>query len=197
MKNENNNLAILILAAGSSIRLGQPKQLVPFQGKPLLQNVIDLSISICPKVTVVLGANHALIQSKIDFDKIEVLFFDNWPEGIGASIAFGVEQVLASNAKTEQILILLCDQIHVSKSLLDQLTVAHHRSNQLITACSYGDTFGVPAIFEKSTFSELLKLRASQGAKTVIKNYIKKAHFVEFPDGTVDIDTPDDLNELH
>lgn len=197
-KNEkpNKDLAVLILAAGSSSRLGQPKQLVKWKGKTLLENTIAAAQAISENVNVVLGANQDKIVSSIEHLDCESLIFNNWKEGMGASLSFGIGEVLKANPSLSQILILVCDQVHVSEDLLIKLSNTHQVSDYSITACRYGGLFGVPAIFSEGTFSELLELTGDRGAKKIIQNNRERVGYIDFPEGDVDVDTVDDLDKL-
>jgi len=158
--------------------------------------MIDIAKNVCSEVIVVLGSNHKLIKSKVNLAQIKADIFEKWENGMGASIAFGTDQILTSYPKTEQIMILLCDQIHISTNLIEKLTVMHNQSKRLITACRYGDSFGVPAIFDRTIFQDLLALNGEKGAKKIIRQHYDQSQFIDFPDGLLDIDTPDDLNML-
>src|SRR5476651_1174100 len=78
---------IIILAAGSSSRLGKPKQNLIYNGKTLLQNAIDTaSSSLCKPIMVVLGANAVVIKPTIESLPVNILNNENWQEGIASSI---------------------------------------------------------------------------------------------------------------
>jgi hypothetical protein len=79
----------------------------------------------------------------------------------------------------------------VSTSLIDRLVKTHHSSNHQITATSYLDTVGVPAIFSDRYFPELLKLDADTGASRIIQKYLPETYIIDFPQGAIDLDTPD------
>ena len=86
-----NKIAIIILAAGSSSRLGEPKQLLELNGKTLLQKAIETSLLVSESVTVVLGANKKIIQPTISNYSIQIAFNENWKKGMSSSIQTGME----------------------------------------------------------------------------------------------------------
>lgn len=188
-------LSILILAAGSSSRLGSPKQLIEFEGKTLIERITEIALSISPEVSVVLGGNEDLILPKLERFKglIATIHNPDWKEGMGSSIRVGVEK-LAQNS--DLILILLCDQPFVTKSLLQNILQTYDNFQQPIVACVYTNTLGVPILFHKSIFPELLKLSGNQGAKSFLHLYQEKCSVIPFPEGDVDIDTKDDVEKL-
>ncbi len=188
-------ISILILAAGSSSRLGRPKQLIEFEGQTLIERITHTALSVSEEVLVVLGANTDLIKSKLDTfsDRITIVENSNWQEGMGTSISLGVA-ILAQ--KSEGIMILLSDQPFISQVLLQKMMQTFAENKYQIIACDYGEQLGVPILFDKAFFLELENLKGEQGAKSFVKNYAEKIASIEFKDGLFDIDTPEDLLKL-
>lgn len=194
--NQTDSLAVLILAAGSSSRLGQPKQLLKFQGDTLINRICKTATSVSSSVNVILGSNSQMIRQAIKSQSVRTHHFENWNEGMGSTIAFGVEQILQKSPNTSDILILVCDQIKTSSELLNSLIQSHIEQKNDTTASSYKGTLGVPAIFGQSTFKELIKLSGEKGAKSIIQNESFLTGSIEFSDGHLDIDCQDDLKFL-
>jgi molybdenum cofactor cytidylyltransferase len=188
-------LSILILAAGNSSRLGSPKQLVEFEGKTLIERTTETALSISEVVLVVLGGNSEQILPKLERfeDSISTVFNPDWQEGMGTSIRFGVEHL---TEKSDLILILLSDQPFISKVLLQNMLQTYANSQNPIITCVYNNTLGVPMLFDKSLFPELLKLSENRGAKSFLHLYENKISTVEFPEGIIDIDTFEDVEKL-
>ena len=188
-------LSILILAAGNSSRLGNPKQLVVFKEKTLIERITEIALSISEEVLIVLGGNSELILPKLTrFEStISTLFNPDWKEGMGTSIRIGVEK-LAENS--DLILILLSDQPFISKVLLQKILQTYVNSQNPIVCCVYSNTLGVPILFDKSIFPELLKLSGDKGAKSFLHLYENKISTVDFPEGVIDIDTTNDVENL-
>lgn len=188
-------ISVLILAAGSSSRLGQPKQLVEFEGQTLMERITQTALSVSKEVLVVLGANIELIKPKLAAfsNRINIIENPNWKEGMGTSISLGVENLAP---KSDAILILLTDQPLISQVLLQNMMQTFAGKKMPIIACDYGNQLGVPILFDKSFFAELQNLKGEQGAKSFLKNYFEKIVSVEFKEGLFDIDTPYDLLKL-
>jgi molybdenum cofactor cytidylyltransferase len=188
-------LSILILAAGNSSRLGHPKQLVEFRGETLIERTIKTALIISEEILVVLGANSDLIESQISpfSESVKTIHNPDWQAGMGTSIRIGVE-VLAK--KSDTILILLSDQPFISQEFLQNLLQTFAESNNLIAASCYENELGVPMIFDKSIFPELLKLDGEKGAKSFLNKYRDTISIINFPEGNIDIDTPEDLEKL-
>ena len=110
-------IAILIIAAGASRRLGQPKQLVPFRDTFLLNYIIqECQTSEVGTIYIVLGANAERIQSRLS-DDLTTFYHPNWNDGMGTSIAFGIEQLKSKDY--DGVIIVVGDQPFFSSFLLD------------------------------------------------------------------------------
>lgn len=190
-------VGLIILAAGASTRMGKPKQLLPLAGQSLIQHSVQTGLtSRCFPVVVVLGANASLVG--VDIKDLPVFIAKNvdWAEGMASSIRTGVEMVLSVNEQAEAIIIMLCDQPYVKATLLNQLIDTFHQIQKPIITCSYGDTLGVPALFEKKYFFHLQSLTGQEGARKIITRHISEVHPIAFPLGAIDIDTPEDYLKL-
>ncbi|WP_439475384.1 nucleotidyltransferase family protein [Algoriphagus formosus] len=187
---------LIILAAGSSSRLGRPKQLIEFQGKTLIQRAVKFAVkSKTNSLVVVLGWNPELIQSGFDSTQTPSVINENWEEGIASSMQVGL-RFLMENEQPDQVILMLCDQPFVDTKLLDQLILAKKKSGKGIVACTYSDTLGVPALFDQKYFEEMLALKGSEGAKKVILKNREDVFTVNFPLGEIDLDTEADIEKL-
>lgn len=187
---------VILLAAGSSSRLGRPKQLLNYQGKTLIQHSIDAALnSAANDLVVVLGSNSKLIQSGIESKKVPLLFHANWEEGMSSSMQCGLQYLLEAS-QVEQVILMLCDQPYVTQDLLDQLIHEKKTSGKGIVACSYSGTVGVPALFGQDYFPELLALKGTEGAKKVILNHQDDTFLIDFPLGAIDLDTKEDVQKF-
>ena len=190
----SSEVSILILAAGNSSRLGQPKQLVVFDGKPLICHLIEQALFVKTKsVFVVLGGNQEVILPKITHLPVTIVVNKNWKEGMGSSIAAGVKAIQKQYPNTTGIVTVLCDQPFVSANLIYKIITVQQETGADVVASSYSGSLGVPAFFSKVIFKELLNLTGKIGAKKVIQQHLSEAKFVSFPEGIFDIDTPEDL----
>jgi molybdenum cofactor cytidylyltransferase len=188
--------AAIILAAGSSSRLGMPKQNLVFQGKTLLERAVKHALEVCGKVIVVLGAHPEHISFKSDNPNVTVVQNEEWDEGMASSIRVGVAKLQEITPDAEAAILLLCDQPFADGALLNQLLRQKTEGNKGIVASAYGDTFGPPALFDKSKFPQLLQLTGRDGAKKIIAQYADEMDTVPFPLGTIDIDTTGDYERL-
>ncbi|GAB2502362.1 nucleotidyltransferase family protein [Algoriphagus taiwanensis] len=188
--------AVILLAAGSSSRLGRPKQLVDFQGKKLIQKAIEEARkSKAESMVVVLGWNPELIKTGFDADQIPFVVNPKWEEGMASSMQAGL-RFLMEKKQPEQVILMLVDQPFVDCNLLDRLIEEKAKSGKGIVAYSYSGTLGVPAIFDQTYFEEMLSFKGSEGAKKVILKNSLDVCPIDFPLGAVDLDTEEDLYRL-
>lgn len=192
-----NKIGVIILAAGSSSRLGHPKQLVEFRGKSLLQHSIEVAESLDLETKIlVLGAKAEEIENEIDIRNFKIVYNENWEEGMGTSISEGVSEVLKYEKDLENILILLSDQPFITKEKIQELIRVQLERKKPATFSEYAGGVGVPAIFSRELFPDLLKLNKDQGAKKLILNNEINFETVKFEGGNFDVDTAEDVELL-
>ena len=182
---------IIILAAGESSRLGQPKQLVEWRGKPLIVHaaLVAISAGLGP-VAVVLGAADAPCRQALTGLDLHLVHHPGWAEGMGGSIAAGMRTL--GPYDLDSVIVMLCDQPHVAPADLNRLIAERLQSGCEIVASSYGETSGPPVLFSKNRFDKLLALTGPNGAKQVFHNG-PSLTVVPCPAAEFDIDTPADL----
>jgi molybdenum cofactor cytidylyltransferase len=190
------NTALIIVAAGNSSRLGQPKQQLRFGGRSLLERAVQAGMdSPCQSTLVVLGAYHEEILRHSDLKSALVLVHQDWEKGMGSSIKAGLKELLKKE-NPDQIITMLCDQPFVDGKLLTQLINKQQETGKGIIACTYGDTVGVPVLFDRRYFPLLLEMEDAEGAKKIIEKLPEALALVSFGKGTIDIDTADDYRRL-
>jgi molybdenum cofactor cytidylyltransferase len=192
-----SSIAVIILAAGRSARLGSPKQLLSYRGKTLLQHSIDTALeSMASQILVVLGSKKDSIKKEIEQTQIFILENSSWESGMASSISCGITNLQIIAPESEAVILMVCDQPFVNAKLLNDLITKHKDSKQSIIASSYANTLGTPALFHKSLFVELLALQGESGAKSLIKKYNQQVGFVSFDQGSIDIDTRENYRNL-
>ena len=190
--------AAIIMAAGQSQRLGQPKQLVRFRDTTLVgQAIRSARYAGCDPVLVVLGAFEKEVAAAIEDEQCIVVKNENWKSGLGSSIATGVMHLQNIGANIDGVLLTLCDQPLVEVAHLEKLCETVACNACLIAATQYPDGhLGAPAVFERSMFPELMKLDNDRGAKSVIAQCDQVVGIA--PTGElIDVDTQNDLNQLN
>lgn len=192
-----SGIGTVVLAAGPSTRMGRPKQLLQFRGQTLVRRAACAAIEAgCRPVVVVTGAHAAATREALSGLNVQEAENQQWPSGISSSIRVGIEAVVSTNPQTAAIILMLCDQPFVTQELIARIVAAHRKTARAITASSYGGSYGVPALFCKKYFAQLTALKGAVGAKQLIQKHISDVQLVDFLQGEIDIDTPDDLSRL-
>lgn len=186
----------IILAAGTSSRLGQPKQNLLFRGETLLKRSINTALRAnCRPVIVVLGANANLIDNSNKYDGIKTIYNPDWKEGMASSIRLSVKEI-QDDSRINNIIIMLCDQPFVNPALINDIIQKQQETGKPVVACTYKNTIGVPVLFNRALFAELLLLQGQEGAKKIISGYKDNIVKIAFEDGSIDIDTIEDYEQL-
>lgn len=193
-----DKIAVVVLAAGNAKRLGQSKQLLPWGNSTLLEKVVKNVLAVdAHKFFVVLGAYSNEIIEKINLSEATVLINDNWQQGLGSSIAAAITEIDNKYPEVNAVLLVLADQPFISSIHLDAMIKLHLREKESIIITRNEDYMGVPVLFPRKFFSELMLLSNDEGAKQIInrnKNWIKE---VVSQDDTADIDTFESYEALH
>ena len=192
--NSTVKIGAILLAAGGSSRLGRPKQLVEFQGKPLIRRSAEvLAASACSPVVVVLGAEIEGSRGKLGGLNVSICINEDWNVGISSSIKAGLEYILERVHDIDAVLIALCDQPYISTDDFDRLKDEFQTGRSPIVASAYNDVVGVPAIFAREIFDSLLDLKGDQGARYLLRQNPEQISLVAVNHARFDIDTPEDL----
>ena len=191
------SVAAIIVAAGASSRLGQPKQLVLVEGEPLLLRAIRCAQEAGARpVRVVLGAHRERIEKAVAFGDAMVIANSEWEEGVASSIRAGVG---AEDAGTEAagVLLMTCDQPRITaKHLREMIEAFDAQARAVLIASIYAGARGTPAIFPRVMFADLLALRGDKGARGLLATALLPVVEIQLEGGEVDIDRPEDLAEL-
>jgi molybdenum cofactor cytidylyltransferase len=191
------DIGAVILAAGESSRFGRPKQLLQFRGRSLVRRVADAAGEAgCEPIAVVTGSEAEKIRAELRGARLKIFENQNWRAGIAGSIRLGVQGLIDIQPKLKAIVLLVCDQPLVDAGAVRQLIALREKTSKAIVASGYSATLGVPALFDRSCFPELLALEYANGAKSIILRDHKRVAKFPFPKGKIDIDTLDDYEKL-
>jgi molybdenum cofactor cytidylyltransferase len=186
-------VSAIVLAAGGSTRLGQPKQLLNFRGQPLVRRITEAILAAgCAPVAIVVGRDAETTAATLKDLTVRFVPNENWKDGIGSSIRAGVRML----PDCEAVVIATCDQPHVDAELIRRLIHTQEETGQPIVASAYSETCGVPALFLRRYFNDLLSLPNEHGAKAIIARHSAELATIDFPQGAIDIDTPADYRAL-
>jgi CTP:molybdopterin cytidylyltransferase MocA len=192
------SVAAVILAAGASRRLGQPKQLLMYRGETLLQRAIRLAQEAgAMPVLAVVGANAEAVKASVPSSATAVLNED-WDQGIASSIHAGLREAGVVAPEASGVLLMGCDQPRLTADHLRlQIETFGEQNEAAIVASTYAGVSGIPAVFPRQTFPDLLALRGDKGARALIARATCPVVMIQFDGGEVDIDSPEDLAKLH
>jgi len=160
------DIPILILAAGSSTRLGEPKQLLPIKDQTLLSYVVKKALKLSPYVNVVLGHEYSKCFDQIFRLPITCINNSEYEKGMGSSISCGIKKL----DDTKPILIMLCDQPLIPLEHYEKLIRSYYEHNKKIVGSLYSSNITVPAIFPPSYKKDLANLQGEKGAKILLSN---------------------------
>ena len=107
-----------------------------------------------------------------------------------------LDTLLKDKPYIDSVIFMVCDQPHVSLSILNELIRTQQRTTKQIVTCNYGDSIGPPALFHKKYFRELMKLSGDSGARKIIEQNMNDVATILFPEGKIDIDTKEDYDKL-
>ena len=214
-KVRQKQLAIIVLAAGASSRLGQPKQLVEFAGKSLLLRQCELALQLSSEVVCVLGCQADIMAERLQDLAINLVINENWQQGMSSSIAAGIA---ALPRHIDAAMILLVDQWQLRPASLRLFEQNWREKPEKITLAGMSRTIksetanltkqaegaseqqviktGPPVIFPRFFFPDLMALTGTSGAKPLLKNHQDKLNMVNLSAAFIDLDTPEQLAEL-
>lgn len=194
----SERFACVLLAAGNSRRLGQPKQLVEYRGEALITRGARHLLSLgAAEVIVVTGYEEHKILNILNNLSVKTAHNAAWEQGMGGSVSTGVRSLTGGVAG---VLILLCDQWKVDSRDLESLVECWQSNISGVFSAKWGDldegAFGPPVIFPKRLFSELESLDSEQGARGLIRKVWQEVTFVDMENAAFDLDDPEDLKVM-
>ena len=187
-------LSILIPAAGSSKRLGQPKQLVQYKTGSLIQNAINTAHSIAPlEIIVITGSNAKAVKDTVQLNIVRWVHNPHWSTGMGGSIALGAAAI---STESKGLMIFLCDQWRIQTQDLNQLTEIWQSNPERIVCAEAERLLMPPVIFPLSCFKQLRELEGSQGARSLLQTHPELLRPVALESAVFDLDTEAHLAQL-
>lgn len=189
--------AAVVLAAGSSSRLGRPKQLEPWGTTNLLGHVLRVTETFpVEEIWVVLGHDAERILGQTDLGEAGVIENPEWEEGMAASIRVGFD-ALTRLSRCDRALIVIGDQPDVSSDIVDELLRSHAASGKPVTIPKYRYNWGNPVVVDRPLWPRLMSLDGDEGAKHLWQAHPEWVNEVWFSDvAPRDVDTETDVDEL-
>jgi molybdenum cofactor cytidylyltransferase len=190
-------LSIVLLAAGSSSRLGQAKQLLPFKNSTLVRHrvaTVTQALGNEYHVFVVTGAKRKEVCKELTGLSYTEVYNDQFSEGMSTSMKAGLSCLPPD---VEAVMFLLVDQPFVSEKHLSEMADKWLSNPAKVLCAAYSGIVGVPAIFPRKYFEQLLALKGDQGARKILKN-LSDTEVLRYPlpEASVDLDTLEDLKAI-
>lgn len=191
------NVGIVILAAGESKRMGRPKQLLEWDGQPLIVRAVDAALASRGwPIVVVLGAHADAIRPLLATRPVLIAENPAWSEGMASSLRAGVSLLQQFSRSIEAVLIALCDQPAFSAATVDRFVETQRATRRSIVASHYSGRNGAPALFLREHFAALTSLVGEEGARALLNQSADRVAAVDLPEFAIDLDTPDDYAAL-
>jgi molybdenum cofactor cytidylyltransferase len=188
-------LAAVILSGGASRRMGSPKALLSYQGRPLLEHLLDVAHH--PKIglrRIVLGADREPIAKEVNLALDEIVINEQWEKGQLSSIHVAIRSL---PAQTDGIILLLIDHPLISATLVGELIDSFYNSGKSIVLPVYEGRRGHPVIFSSALYQELMNAPLETGARSVVWAHAADVQVVQTnEEGCVlDLNDPDTLRK--
>ncbi|MDR3569579.1 MAG: nucleotidyltransferase family protein [Syntrophobacteraceae bacterium] len=189
----------IILAAGSSSRLGRPKQLLDIGGRPLVVRTVQTALSsLLERVVLVLGHEAEAILASLgplgSEPRLVVRVNSRYGEGMSTTLREGLEQV----ADFPSVMVILADHPFLDYRLMDLLLTRFRSSDKDICVPCCKGRQGSPTIFGARFYPDIMKIRGDAGGREIIRKNPESLLRVEIEteDSFFDIDTEEDLVHL-
>jgi molybdenum cofactor cytidylyltransferase len=192
----SSHVAALILAAGASSRMGRPKQLLDWDGRPLVRAAAEVALAAqLDPLLVVVGGAQAQVTEALAGLPLRLIANPDYAAGQSTSLRAGIA---ALSQDVDAVVVLLGDQPFVTATIVARLVAEWQTSGALIVAPTYAGQRGNPVLFAHPVIPELLAVQGDQGARAVVAADHSRIHLVAFDDSRplTDIDTPEDYERL-
>jgi molybdenum cofactor cytidylyltransferase len=184
----------IILAAGASIRMGEPKQILSLAGHPLVVRAVEAALeSSAWPVVVVLGAHAEKIRPLLARHPVLIAENPAWIEGMASSLRTGISTLQQFSRSLDAAVVALCDQPAFSSGIIAQLVSTQRNTGRSIVAARYGGRNGAPALFLREHFTALARLTGEEGARALLNAEPDRIATVDLPEMATDLDTPEDF----
>ncbi len=188
--------AAIILAAGSSIRMGETNKLTTeFRGKPMVRFAVEAAVASGVTETVVV-VGHEADSVRVSLEGLNVIFVENadYASGLSSSLKTGIETL---NESIDRALVLLGDMPLITTEMIDRmLTAGDAAEGKIVLATSNGQR-GNPVLWPRECFGHILMLSGDAGARELFARYFDRLAEVELGEAAqTDVDTPEELSEL-
>jgi molybdenum cofactor cytidylyltransferase len=189
-------VAAIVLAAGGSVRMGQPKQLLPIGNQPMVRHMTRVVTAAgLAQVVVVIGAHAESVAAALADLPVDIVTNESWNEGMSSSIRTGLR---ALRPEIQAAILVLGDQPALTTDLIHLLATRYRATGASIIAPFYRGQRGNPVLFDRALFPELLNVEGDRGGRMLIARYQEQVEGVDVDDPAVlmDLDSPEDYETI-
>jgi len=190
---EKAKVAAVVLAAGSSSRMGRNKLLLDVGGETLVRRAVRAALGGgVDQVVVVLGHEEARVRAELDGLRCLAVVNPDHAEGAGTSVRTGVRHVAAG---TDALIVVLADMPFVTAEMIATLAERYCATGAPLVVSHYGEVQAPPTLYDRALFDELLQIPGERCAKQVVRRHEREAAVVDWPESALrDIDVPADYD---
>jgi len=191
MPDERPRVAAVVLAAGSSTRMGRNKLLLDLGGETMVRRAARAAIDAgVDRVVVVLGHDEPRVRAELDGLSCSPIVNPDHAQGVGTSLQSGVRQAAA---EADAIVVVLADMPFVTAAMIATLVERHRVTGAPLVVSHYGDVQAPPTLYGRALFAELLSIPGERCAKQVVRRHESEAVVVAWPEDALrDVDVPED-----
>ncbi|MSP14127.1 MAG: putative selenium-dependent hydroxylase accessory protein YqeC [Chloroflexi bacterium] len=187
----------VVLAAGAASRFGEAKQLLQWEGKPLVAHIVEqLLASRIDPIVVVSGAYADQVSQALAGYPVHLVHNPLWAEGQSTSVRSGLAELWSQNSNVGAAFFMMADQPRVTPELLDRLVYHHQETLASAVIPGFQGRRGSPALVDRRLFDRMLLLEGDEGARQIFRQIPQEVELLELSDPRplLDIDTPEDYN---
>jgi molybdenum cofactor cytidylyltransferase len=194
MPDERATVAAVVLAAGSSTRMGRNKLLLELDGESVVRRAVRAAVlSGVDRVVVVLGHEEARVRAELIGLPCRTIVNPDHAQGVGTSVQAGVREAADAGA----VVVVLADMPFVTAGMITALVERYRATGAPVVASHYGDVQAPPTLYDRALFAELLSIPGERCAKQVVRRHEHEAAVVDWPvDALKDIDVPADYEGI-
>jgi len=187
---ERARVAAVVLAAGSSTRMGRNKLLLDLGGETMVRRAVRAAIGAgVDQVVVVLGHDEPLVRAELAGLPCTSVVNPDHAQGAGTSVRTGVRQV----AGVDALVVVLADMPYVTAQMIATLVTRYRETGAPLVASHYGAVQAPPTLYDRALFAELLSIPGERCAKQVVRRHEQEAAVVSWPESALrDVDVPAD-----
>ena len=186
-------IGAIVLGAGRSVRMGQPKLLLPWGEHTIIEEVVSVALAGgADQVVVVSGGSHTQVSQLMQKYTVKVIYNENYADGeMLSSLQCGLTAV---GEGIEAVLIMLGDQPQVQQNVVDQLVRTYQEGGYSLIVPSYARRRGHPWLVRRDLWIQVLELRAPATLREFLNQQAGLIHYLEVDTDSIlaDIDTPED-----